>query len=184
MKDKDNKKAKENENTEDVKEEKEVKSGEKASEEAKEVSETDKLKAELAEKEDKFLRLYAEYDNFRKRSQKEKSDIYESSKADIIKELLPVLDNFDRAAANAEADFEGYRKGIEIIFSQFLQFLEKFGVESYGEKGDKFDPNIHSAVMVIEDENFGENEIAEVFSKGYRLGDKIIREAVVKVANS
>lgn len=168
-------------------EEAEIKEEAKAEEtaaETEELSETDKLKAELAEKEDKFLRLYAEYDNFRKRSQKEKSDIYTSSKADIIKDLLPVLDNFDRAAANAEADFEGYKKGIELIFGQFLQFMEKNGVETFGEEGEAFDPNLHSAVMVVEDDLLGENVIAQVFSKGYKIGDKIIREAVVKVANS
>lgn len=168
-------------------EEAEIKEEAKAEEtaaETEELSETDKLKAELAEKEDKFLRLYAEYDNFRKRSQKEKSDIYTSSKADIIKDLLPVLDNFDRAAANAEADFEGYKKGIELIFGQFLQLMEKNGVETFGEEGEAFDPNLHSAVMVVEDDSLGENVIAQVFSKGYKIGDKIIREAVVKVANS
>ena len=83
-----------------------------------------------------------------------------------------------------ESEFESYKKGIELIFGQFLKVLEKFGVESFGEEGDTFDPNLHSAVMVVEDENLGENVIAQVFSKGYRLGDKIIREAVVKVANS
>lgn len=150
----------------------------------KKENEIEKLKAEIAEKDDKYLRLYAEFDNFRKRSNKEKADVYTNSKADIIKELLPVLDNFDRAAANSEADFDGYRKGIELIFSQFQQILDKYGVESFGETGETFDPSIHSAVMVTEDENLGENEIAEVFSKGYKLGDKILREAVVKVANS
>jgi molecular chaperone GrpE len=174
----------------EVKDEK-VKESEKKPEEQKkektnkkEKNEVEKLQTELAEEKDKFLRLYAEYDNFRKRSQKEKSDIYTSSKADVIKELLPILDNFDRAAANSEADFDGYKKGIELIFNQFLQLLEKYGVESFGAEGDKFDPNLHSAVMAVEDENLGENEIAQVFSKGYKLGDKIIREAVVKVANS
>ena len=102
----------------------------------------------------------------------------------MIKELLPILDNFDRAVVNSEANFEDYKKGIDLIFSQFKQLLEKNGVESYGEEGDTFDPNIHNAVMSVEDENLGENVIAQVFTKGYKLGDRIIREAVVKVANS
>ena len=163
------------ENTEEV--------NEKAENVAEESAE-EKLKKELDEKNDQFLRLYAEYDNFRKRSQKEKQDIYSSSKADVIKELLPVLDNFDRASNNTECSFEDYKKGIELIFTQFEEILKKTGVESYGERGETFDPNIHNAVMTVEDDELGENVIAEVFSKGYKLGDKIIRDAVVKVANS
>lgn len=156
----------------------------KEKENEKEVSETEKLKKELSEKEDKFLRICAEYDNFRKRSSKEKQDIYVTSKTDIIKELLPILDNFERADANPDADYETYKKGVELIYNQFLQILEKFNVKAYGAEGETFDPNIHSAVMTVEDESLGENVIAQVFSKGYKLGDKIIREAVVKVANS
>ncbi len=152
--------------------------------EKKQDSEIEKLKKELADKDDKFLRLAAEYDNFRKRSVKEKSDIYASSKSDVINEILPIIDNFERAAQNSEADFDGYKKGIELIFNQFLAVLKKFGVESFGEEGEQFDPSLHSAVMVVEDDSLGENVIAQVFSKGYRLGDKIIREAVVKVANT
>ncbi len=153
-------------------------------EEVKEETAEEKLRKELDEKNDQFLRLYAEYDNFRKRSQKEKQDIYSSSKADVIKELLPVLDNFDRAANNTECSFEDYKKGIDLIFNQFGEILKKTGVESYGERGDAFDPNIHNAVMTVEDDELGENTVAEVFTKGYKLGDKIIRDAVVKVANS
>ena len=166
------------ENTEEVKETAEE--AETAAEESKE----EQLQKALDEKNDQFLRLYAEYDNFRKRSQKEKQDIYTSSKADVIKELLPVLDNFDRAANNTEGSFEDYKKGIDLIFNQFNEILKKTGVESYGERGDAFDPNIHNAGMTAEDDELGENTVAEVFSKGYKLGDKIIREAVVKVANS
>lgn len=147
-------------------------------------SEIEKLKNEIAEKDDKFLRLAAEYDNFRKRSAKEKSEIYASSKSDVINEILPIIDNFERAAQNSDADFDGYKKGIELIFNQFLAVLKKFGVESFGEEGEQFDPSLHSAVMVVEDDSLGENVIAQVFSKGYRLGEKIIREAVVKVANT
>lgn len=161
------------ENTEEVKEE-------AAEAETKE----EQLQKALDEKNDQFLRLYAEYDNFRKRSQKEKQDIYSSSRADVIKDLLPILDNFDRAANNTDGSYEDYKKGIDLIFNQFIEVLTKNGVESYGERGEAFDPNIHNAVMTVEDEELGENQIASVFSKGYKLGDKIIREAVVTVANS
>ena len=157
-------------------------------EEAKEavVEETkeEQLQKALDEKNDQFLRLYAEYDNFRKRSQKEKQDIYSSSRADVIKDLLPIMDNFDRAANNTEGSYEDYKKGIDLIFNQFVEILSKNGVEAYGERGDEFDPNIHNAVMTVEDADLGEIQIASVFSKGYKLGDKIIREAVVTVANS
>lgn len=153
---------------------------------AEEITETaeETLQKALDEKNEQFLRLCAEYDNFRKRSQKEKQDIYSSSQADIIKELLPVLDNFDRAASNKDSNFEDYKKGIDLIFNQFYEILKKIGVESFGERGEDFDPNIHNAVMTVEDGELGENQIAAVFSKGYKLGDRIIREAVVQVANS
>ncbi len=165
------------ENTEEQVEETKV-------EETKEESAENKLQKALDEKNDQFLRLYAEYDNFRKRSQKEKQDIYSSSKADVIKEILPVIDNFERAASNKEASYEDYQKGIEMIFNQFINILSKQGVEGFGEKGDAFDPNIHNAVMTVDDDTLGENVIAEVFTKGYKLNDKVIRDAVVKVANS
>lgn len=162
---------------------KEKKKPEAVEEEAVETAE-EKLQKELDEKNEQFLRLCAEYDNFRKRSQKEKQDIYSSSQAEVIKELLPVLDNFDRAANNKDCSFEDYQKGIDLIFNQFGEILKKLKVESYGERGDAFDPNIHNAVMTVEDEELGENVIASVFSKGYKMGDRIIREAVVQVANS
>ncbi len=162
---------------------KEKKQPETVEEEIVETAE-EKLQKELDEKNEQFLRLCAEYDNFRKRSQKEKQDIYSSSQAELIKELLPVFDNFDRAANNKDANAEDYKKGIDLIFNQFGEILKKLGVESYGERGDEFDPNIHNAVMTVEDDELGENVIASVFSKGYKLGDRIIREAVVQVANS
>lgn len=149
-----------------------------------ELTKEEELQKALDEKNDQFLRICAEYDNFRKRSQKEKQDIYTSSRADVFKDLLPVLDNFDRAAQNKGAGLEDYSKGIDLIFQQFADILKKNGVEVFGAPGDEFDPNIHNAVMIVEDDSFGENTVAEVFSKGYKLGDKVIREAVVKVANS
>ncbi len=159
---------------------------EPASEEAQEgeKSREEELEAQIKDKDDKYIRLCAEYDNFRKRSQKEKADIYFTSKAEVLEQILPILDNFERAAQNSEADFEAYKKGVELIFGQFLKVLEKFGVESFGEEGETFDPNLHTAVMAVTDDSLGENTIAQVFSKGYRLGDKIIREAAVKVANT
>ena len=162
---------------------KEKKQPETVEEEIIETAE-EKLQKELDEKNEQFLRLCAEYDNFRKRSQKEKQDIYTSSQAELIKELLPVFDNFDRAANNKDANTEDYKKGIDLIFNQFGEILKKLGVESYGERGDEFDPNIHNAVMTVEDDELGENVVASVFSKGYKFGDRIIREAVVQVANS
>ena len=161
-------------------------STEEVKEETAEVVESkeEQLQKALDEKNEQFLRICAEYDNFRKRSVKEKQDAYILSKSDVIKELLPVLDNFDRAANNTECSFEDYKKGIDLIFGQFGEILKKTGVESYGERGDAFDPNIHNAVMTVEDDELGENVIAEVFTKGYKLGDRIIRDAVVKVANS
>lgn len=149
-----------------------------------EESEIDKLNKELSEEKDKFLRLAAEYDNYRKRSVKEKTDVYSAAKSDVISDFLPIIDNFERAAANSESDFDGYKKGVEMIFTQFMNVFSKYGVESFGEEGETFDPEYHNAVMVVEDENLGDNVIAQVFSKGYKLGNKIIREAVVKVANS
>ncbi|MBE6820111.1 MAG: nucleotide exchange factor GrpE [Ruminococcaceae bacterium] len=162
---------------------KEKKTPETVEEETVETAEQ-KLQKELDEKNEQFLRLCAEYDNFRKRSQKEKQDIYTSSRAEIVKDLLPVLDNFDRAAENKECSFEDYKKGIDLIFTQLGEILKKLGIEAYGARGDEFDPNIHNAVMTVEDPELGENQVASVFSKGYKLGDRIIREAVVQVANS
>ena len=140
------------------------------------------LKAQLSEANDKLLRTVAEYDNFRKRSAKEKEAIYSDSKTDIIGKLLPVVDNFERAAA-AQSELESYKKGIEMTVSQLLQVFTSLGVEAFGEKGDQFDPNIHNGVMHIDDENLGENTVADVYAKGYKMGDRVIRHATVIVAN-
>lgn len=147
------------------------------------VEKTEQLEKQLEEQKDLYLRLRAEYDNFRKRSQKEKEDVHTTARADVIKNILPVLDNFERAAGNSEASFEDYRKGMEMIYTQFLEILEKTGVESFGEPGDAFDPNMHNAVMHIESEDFGENEVAQVFQKGYKIGNTVVRFATVQVAN-
>lgn len=142
----------------------------------------EELNAKLLDANDKLLRTVAEYDNFRKRSVKEKEAIYSDSKSDIIGKLLPVIDNFERAAA-AEADLENYKKGIDMTVKQLLEVFISLGVEAYGEKGEEFDPNIHNGVMRKDDESLGENVIAEVFMKGYKMGDRVIRPATVIVAN-
>lgn len=146
-------------------------------------SETEKLQKELAASKEAHIRTLAEYDNYRKRSTKEKQAAYGDAKADCIKELLPMMDNFERAIAAEATDVEGFKKGVEMIFKNFGDVLSKLGVEAFGEKGEKFDPNIHNGVMHIEDEELPENSVAEVFSKGYKLGDRILRPAMVKVAN-
>ena len=145
-------------------------------------AEKEALEKEKASLNDKYLRLCAEYDNFRRRSQKEKEAIYGDSKAEIIGKLLPVIDNFERASA-AEADPENYKKGIEMTVRQLLDALTAMGVEAYGAAGDPFDPNIHNGVMHVDDDSMEENVVADVFIKGYKMGDKVIRHASVKVAN-
>ena len=137
---------------------------------------------EIALLNDKFLRLCAEYDNFKKRSQREKDGIYAESKGAIIKEFLPVYDNLERALKQQTED-EAYKKGVEMIMNQFRQSLEKLGVEQIPALGEKFNPELHNAVMHVEDEEKGENEIVEVFQQGFKLSDKVIRFAMVKVAN-
>ena len=137
----------------------------------------------LAEANDNLMRTLAEYDNFRKRSQREKASIYLDTKAEVIEKLLPIIDNFERAALHTDADAETYRKGVEMTVAQLLEAVKALGVESFGEKGDSFDPNMHNAVMHGEDEALGESSVSDVFAKGYRLGDKIIRPATVKVVN-
>ncbi len=142
-----------------------------------------KIQKELEEKNDQLLRLAAEYDNFRKRSQREKESIYSDVKANVLGDLLPVIDNFERAVDGSGNELESFKKGVDMIFNQLLEVMKKHGVESFGEVGDEFDPNFHSAVMHIESEDLGENVIAQVFSKGYKVGEKVIRPATVQVAN-
>ena len=144
--------------------------------------------AELAVKQlntvkDQFTRLTAEYDNFRKRTAKEKQSLYQDAKADTVKEFLAVYDNLERAVATEGDDDSPHKKGLEMIFHQFQELLKKLGVTEIEAKGKEFDPERHSAVMHIDDENFGENEVSQVFQAGFLLGDKVIRHAVVQVAN-
>lgn len=141
----------------------------------------EKLEAEGAEKDDKYLRLCAEYDNFRRRSQKERESVYSDAYADAINALLPVLDNLGRAVGCE--DPKALADGLALILKSFDEGLGKLGVEEIKALGETFDPERHYAVLHVEDENYGENEVVEVLQKGYTRGDKVIRYAVVKVAN-
>lgn len=145
-------------------------------------SELDTVKEQLAKEHDGYLRLAAEYDNFRKRSQKEKDDLYTVIKAETVGKFLPVYDNLERALAQETAD-EAYKKGVEMTMNQLVKVMEGLGVTSFGEIGEAFDPARHNAVMHVEEEGLGENVIAEVFQKGFLVGEKVIRFAMVKVAN-
>ena len=140
------------------------------------------LEEQMALLNDKYLRVCAEYDNFRKRSQKEKDGLYYDIRANVVTSFLPVYDNLVRALA-AETEDEAYRKGVEMIMNQFNTTLEKLDVKAIPAVGEKFDPAIHNAVMHVDDETKGENEIVEEFQKGFKIGDKVIRFSMVKVAN-
>lgn len=145
----------------------------------------DKIKAleeAAAADKDKYLRLLAEYDNFRKRSIQEKLNASSDATARAALEVISVIDNFERAVA-AECSDENYKKGVEMIYGQFLEVIKKLGVEEIDALGKEFDPNMHNAVSQVEDENFGENTVSQVYQKGYKLGDKVIRCAMVVVAN-
>ena len=137
---------------------------------------------EMALLNDKYLRICAEYDNYRKRTQKEKDNLYGDIRANVITSFLPVYDNLVRALA-AETSDEAYRKGVEMIMNQFNATMEKLGVTEINAVGEKFDPAIHNAVMHVDDETKGENEVVEEFQKGFKIGDKVIRFSMVKVAN-
>lgn len=137
---------------------------------------------ELAEYKDKYLRLMAEYDNFRKRSVKEKADIYPEATAKAVEAFLPMADNFERALSTETTD-EKYKSGVKMIYSQLGEAFKKLGVEVIDRVGETFDPNLENAVSRIEDENLGENVVAQVFQKGYKRGDRVIRHAMVIVAN-
>ena len=140
------------------------------------------IREQLAQKEDQYLRLAAEYDNYRKRTAKEKESIWTEVKADTAAAFLPVYDNLERAVKQETGD-EAYKKGVEMTMNQLKEVFSKLGIEEIPALGEKFDPNVHNAVMHIDDEAFGENEIAEVFQAGFRCGEKVIRFAMVKVAN-
>ena len=136
---------------------------------------------EIAELNDKYMRMAAEYDNFRKRSAKEKEGIYADAYGDALSSILPIIDNLERAVGIT--DSEGVAKGLEMTLKGAADALTRMGVEAFGAEGDQFDPNMHSAMMMVDDENHKEGEIVTVFQKGYKKGDKIIRYAMVTVAN-
>ena len=138
-----------------------------------------KTEAELAAMNDKYLRMIAEYDNYRKRSVKEKESAYADAYGDAISAILPVIDNLERALMFS--DGEALTEGVRMTLKQFEDTMSRLGVNAYGERGEEFDPNIHNAIMQVEDSELDENKIAEVLQKGYRKGDKIIRHAMVKV---
>ncbi len=172
------------EETEKKPDRKDKKAGKKKDEErlAALEAEKDALEKEKAALNDKYLRICAEYDNFRRRSLKERDNLYGDIKADTVQKFLPVYDNLERALKQGTED-EAYRKGVEMIMTQFCSTLEKLGVKKIESLGKTFDPAFHNAVMHVDDEEQGENLIVEVFQEGFMVGDKVIRFAMVKVAN-
>ena len=155
---------------------------EETTETTEEVAEVNPFEEKYNAEHDAHLRLAAEYDNFRKRTIKEKEASYGNGKADAVEKLLPVYDNLERAL-NQPTEDAAYKKGVEMTFNQLVSIFTSLGVEIFGNPGDAFDPNLHNAVMHIDDENLGENEICQVFQKGFKMGEKIIRFAMVQVAN-
>lgn len=156
---------------------------EEAKEQTSQATELEKLQKEYEEHKQQHLRVLAEYDNFRKRSQNEKNAIYNNAVSDTVQAILPIADNIERALSQENASAEDMRKGVEMIESQIQSCFEKLGLTEMGKVGETFDPNLHNAVAHIEDENLGENVIAAVYQKGYKLGDRVVRHAMVQVAN-
>lgn len=169
---------KENQNQDTEKKEPEVKEKKKSKKDA----EIEGLKAELEKSKDLLLRTAAEFDNFKKRTDRERTGVAEYAKAEIIKKLLPIIDNIGRASG-ADKESPDYIKGIEMIVKQFEALIETLELSKVASAGDTFDPNLHDAVMHIEDENLGDNVIAEVLQQGYKFGETVVRPAMVKVAN-
>ena len=143
----------------------------------------DKMEEKIEELEDRVKRQMAEFDNFRKRTEKEKSHMYEVGARDVIEKILPVIDNFERGLKAVPEGGDAFAEGMNMIYKQLLKTLEDLGVKPIEAVGQPFDPNFHNAVMHIEDENFGENVIAEEFQKGYLYRDSVVRHSMVKVAN-
>ncbi len=193
MKKEENKKTSEKEKKKQSEPTEEVKTDEKTDEKteneaeckenSKEESAQSKLEEELKAKNDAYLRLAAEYENYRRRTTEEKTNIYADATAKAIKEILPIGDSIEMALKSVDNAPEEYKKGLELICNQLKTSLEKLNVETFGEVGEEFNPELHNAVMKIEDDSLGENTIAQVFQTGYKTGDKIIRHAMVQVAN-
>lgn len=146
------------------------------------LSELEQLQNDYNTINDRYLRIVAEYDNFRKRSIKEKESIYPDAVATTAATFIPLLDNFERAMA-VDCNDENYKKGIELTYNSLMDIFAKLKVEAFGAQGDLFDPNLHNAVMHCEDETIEVSTVVEVFQKGYKIGDRILRYAMVKVAN-
>ena len=153
-----------------------------AAEETSEAPEVNPFEEKYNAEHDAYLRLAADYDNFRKRTVKEKEASYGNGKADAVAKMLPVYDNLERALNQETAD-AAYKKGVEMTMNELVKIFTGLGVEIFGNVGDGFDPNLHNAVMHIDDENLGENTISMVFQKGFKIGDKVVRFAMVQVAN-
>ena len=151
-------------------------------EETPEVTEVNPFEEKYHAEHDAYLRLAAEYDNFRKRTIKEKEASYGNGKADAVAKMLPVYDNLERAL-NQPTEDAAYKKGVELTMTELVKILNGLGVEIFGNVGEAFDPNLHNAVMHIDSEELGENVIAQVFQKGFKIGEKIVRFAMVQVAN-
>ena len=149
---------------------------------AEAVSEVNPFEEKYNAERDAHLRLAAEYDNFRKRTIKEKEASYGNGKSDAVAKMLPVYDNLERAL-NQETSDAAYKKGVEMTMNELVKIFTSLGVEIFGNVGDEFDPNLHNAVMHIDSEELGENVIAQVFQKGFKIGDKVVRFAMVQVAN-
>ena len=150
---------------------------------AEQMEAAEKAVKQLESVKDQFVRLTAEYDNYRKRTAKEKDNLYQDAKADTIKEFLAVYDNLERAVATEGDEDSPHKKGLEMIFHQYQEILKKLDVTEIEALGQPFDPERHNAVMHIDDENYGENVVSQVFQAGFLLGDKVIRHAIVQVAN-
>lgn len=155
--------------------------GEAAAEEAPAESEVDKLKAELAEKDDRILRQQAEFQNFRRRTQKEKEELGNIIKQDVLKSLLPIIDNFERALAAESADAESLKKGVQMVYDQMMQGLKDKGLKAIETEGQKFDPNFHQAVMRVQNPDLEDDTIAAELQKGYMVGETVIRPSMVQV---
>ena len=166
----------------EIQEEEVVEEVTEATETVEETPEVNEWEEKYNAERDAHLRVAAEFDNFRKRTIKEKEQSYGNGKADAVEKLLPVYDNLERALNQPTQD-EAYKKGVEMTMTQLVGIFAGLGVEIFGNVGDAFDPNFHNAVMHTEDESLGENVISQVFQKGFKLGDKIIRFAMVQVAN-
>ena len=155
---------------------------EETTEVTEEVAEVNPFEEKYNAERDAHLRLAAEYDNFRKRTIKEKEASYGNGKADAVAKMLPVYDNLERAL-NQVCEDTAYKKGVEMTMNELVKIFTSLGVEIFGNVGDEFDPNLHNAVMHIDSEELGENTIAQVFQKGFKIGDKVVRFAMVQVAN-